>query len=79
MLSHHARRLARRLVILLALVAALAAVPSGPVERSASAVVPCEQCEVNYNSCVTSCGDPASSACLYFCQNRYNRCISTCD
>jgi hypothetical protein len=79
MLSHHARRLARRLIILLVLAAALTATSSGPVERSALAVVPCEQCEENYNACVTSCGDPAPSACLFFCQNRYNRCLSTCE
>ena len=77
MLSHDARRLARRLFTLLVLLAALAAATYGPAERTALAAT-CEQCEINYNACVTSCGDPAPSACLFFCQNRYNRCLSTC-
>jgi hypothetical protein len=77
MLTHDARRVARRLFTLLILVAALAAATYGPAQRTALAA-PCEECEANYNACVTSCGDPAPSACLFFCQNRYNRCLSTC-
>lgn len=78
MLNHHARRLSRRLMILLVLAAALLFAAPGPVERNALAAVPCEQCEADYNSCLTNCGDPAPSACLFFCNRMYDRCLRTC-
>jgi hypothetical protein len=79
MLKLHARKLTRRLLMLIVLVAAVVSLSYNPAERRALAVVPCEQCETNYNNCVISCGDPASGACLTFCQRQYNRCISTCE
>jgi hypothetical protein len=60
MLKHHARRLARRLIILLALVAALAAASPGPVERKAQAAG--EICYTDFSpengGCIRTCCGP---------------------
>lgn len=76
MIKDHARPLARKLSILFVLAVALLVASTSPVGRKAGAV-PCEQCETNYLACIASC-EPCSSAALFFCENRYNRCLATC-
>lgn len=78
MLDHHARRLIRRLMILLVLAITLLCASPSPVERKAVASTPCEQCEVNYDECLIGCGDPAPGACMFFCEWSYDRCLRTC-
>lgn len=75
MVKGQSRALARKLFILLVLAVGLLTAIS-PVGRKAVAV-PCEQCEPNYLQCIASC-EPCSSAALFFCENRYNRCLATC-
>lgn len=77
MLENRLRRITRKLLILLVVIVALLVTSSDPVGRRAAAI-PCEDCENNYNQCIASCGDPCSSAALFFCENRYNRCVATC-
>ena len=76
MLKGNARRLARKLSMLLVLAVALMVASTSPITRKAGAV-PCEQCEPNYLACIASC-EPCSSAALFFCENRYNKCLATC-
>lgn len=77
MTVHQTRRLVRKLLLLIVLAVALVVMSTSPVGRRAAAV-PCDQCDANYEACIASCGDPCSSAALFFCQNRYNRCLATC-
>ena len=76
MFKNHARRFVRKLFILLVVSVPLLITSTSPVGKKATAI-PCEQCDANYASCVTSC-EPCSSAALAFCENRYNRCLATC-
>ncbi len=73
------RRLVYRLLLIGMLVACLGVSSFNFAERKASAVACCSSCEPAFNSCIEACGDPPSSACIFFCNNRYNRCLSTCD
>ena len=76
MLENRLRRITRKLLILLVVTVALLVTSSDPVGRRAAAL-PCEQCDINYNQCINSC-EPCSSAALFFCENRYNKCVATC-
>jgi hypothetical protein len=76
MQEKHARRLVRKLFILLVMTASLVVASTSPLVKKAAAV-PCEQCDINYSNCLASC-EPCTSAALAFCENRYNRCLSTC-
>lgn len=73
------QRLVRKLLFLGILVVCLGVFSFGFAERKASAVSCCSSCDPAFDSCITGCGDPASSACIDFCYRRYNRCEATCD
>jgi len=72
-------RLVRKLLTLGMLIACLCLFTFTSSSNRVSAAACCSSCAPAYDSCVTGCGDPATSACLNFCQNRYNRCLATCD
>jgi hypothetical protein len=72
------KRLARRLIVLFVLVAALVALSYNPAEQKASAVFPCEECEQRYENCLASCA-PCSTAAVNQCANRYNICLANCE
>ncbi|HEX8091376.1 MAG TPA: hypothetical protein VF762_21155 [Blastocatellia bacterium] len=73
------RALVRKLVVLSVLVVCLGIFSFGFAEKNASAAACCDSCDPSFDSCITSCGDPAPSACIFFCNRQYNRCLSTCD
>jgi hypothetical protein len=76
------RRIVRKLAMLSALVVSLVVLNSGLPQAHAYAIGFCcsVNCEEMLENCYTSCGCPAPSACLTFCENRYNRCVFTeCD
>lgn len=74
--KHHARRLTRRLVTLLMLVAALATVSSNPPKCAA---YDCELCEVMYAHCVSVCAPSCTAADEYRCENKRLACWASCD
>lgn len=73
------QRLLRRLLVLTVLLSALAFLSADFANRTAYAATCCSQCDPQLEACYQSCGDPPFGACLTFCQNRYNRCVNTCD
>jgi hypothetical protein len=71
------KRLALRLTVLGILIIGLVALPVNPAERKAYAAVSCDQCDAQFEACMTECID-YQSACDYLCQFQYNRCYRTC-
>jgi hypothetical protein len=72
-------RLVRKLIVLSILVLCLGVFSFGFGEKETFAAACCSSCDSDYDSCITSCGDPAPSACIFFCNRQHNRCLSTCD
>ena len=73
------RKLVRRYVTLGVLIACLGFFAFSSNTGSAKAAICCSDCDVNLQNCYDGCGDPASGACLFFCEHQYNRCLSHCD
>ena len=72
------RRIVRKIMMLSALVVCLVALSSG--HSAAGASLPGFCCSVNCDDmlyeCYEQCGDPASGACIFFCERRYERCVT---
>jgi len=72
------RRIVRKIMMLSALVVCLVALSSG--HSAAGASLPGFCCSVNCDDmlyeCYEQCGDPASGACIFFCERRYDRCVT---
>ena len=72
------RRIVRKIMMLSALVVCLVALSSS--HSAARASIPGFCCSVNCDDmlyeCYEQCGDPASGACIFFCERRYNRCVT---
>lgn len=79
MLKRHVRRLARPLIILLVLVAAVAAPASNSPVRKASAFYLCEQCDFMYQHCISNCAPSCTAADENRCENRRLSCWAYCD
>ena len=71
------RRLIRKFAILGVLILCLGIFSFGSSESRAA--VCCSACDVNFDNCYESCGDPPSGACIFFCERMLNRCQSTCN
>jgi len=72
------RRIARKFMMLSALVVCLIALSSGHSEARASMPGMCcsVDCDEMLYHCYEQCGDPAPGACIFFCEWRYNRCVT---
>ena len=72
------RRIVRKIMMLSALVVCLVALSSG--HSAAGASLPGFCCSVNCDDmlyeCYEQCGDPASGACIFFCEHRYDRYVT---
>jgi len=72
------RRIVRKIMMLSALAVCLVALSSG--HSAAGASLPGFCCSVNCDDmlyeCYEQCGDPASGACIFFCERRYDRCVT---
>jgi len=79
MFNSQMKRIARKLSMLGILVVCLVMLSADFGGRSSFAAACCSTCDPAYDACVQGCGDPPSGACLFFCNNRYNRCLTTCD
>ncbi|MFP5260715.1 MAG: hypothetical protein ACLGJB_02275 [Blastocatellia bacterium] len=73
------RALVRKLIVLSILVVCLGIFSFGFAEKNASAAICCSSCDPNFDTCISGCGDPAPSSCIFICNRQYNRCASTCD
>jgi hypothetical protein len=72
------QRLVRKLIVLSILVVCLGAFNFGYAGKKPMIQPCCSQCDPDFEACVTSCGDPASGACLTFCNGKYDRCQRIC-
>lgn len=69
-------RLARRLLTLIMLVAAFAALSYSPPPQKASASSNCEEaCQVMYEHCMSLCSPSCSATAEYRCENKRLNCL----
>lgn len=77
--KHHARRLAFRLIVLLALVGGL--VTSADVSQNAAHARAACYCDLEYEACTASCppfGQPGRFACMGACNSAWEDCQPSC-
>jgi hypothetical protein len=80
MLKHHARRLAFRLFVLLALVGGLLVMSADMSQNTAHARAAC-YCDLEYQACIASCppiGQPGRIACIGACNLAWKDCSPSC-
>lgn len=80
MLKHHARRLAFRLIVLLALAGGLLVTSADVSQNAAHAAAACP-CDLEYQACIATCppiGQPGRFACIRDCNEAWEDCQPSC-